>query len=412
MMLPSSTSTTQGMPETFEGLWKMLDEAADNDASYQATGQCLEYSDEENNFTEEDFPLLSMTDAGSERSSHSIPCDECYPGDYGFQMNIDPPIKETKSSSWTYSQNLKKVYVKMATPCPVKFSAPDNPPPGCLIRATPLYIRSEDVSHTVTRCPHHTTSREYNHNHPAPSHLVRCEHTMSYYSENNTTGRQSVVVPYEAPQVGANCITHLFQFMCLGSCVGGPNRRPIQIVFTLEKDNQVLGRQSVEVRICACPGRDRKADERQQRTKDGMTTEHFDESNKKLVNSRKRKCQDDTTFTLKVRGLDNYEMLCKIRDSLEMAYMFQQHQTNVLNNIESDFTSSICDISDESKIKYWESCSKKQNHSPCQQRNINEIEPITPQLSPVSTNTSNTHMTWSVPMFGHNQQLYRNSYTM
>lgn len=50
--------------------------------------------------------------------------------------------------------------------------------------------------------------------------------------------------------------------MCLGSCVGGPNRRPIQIVFTLECDNQVLGRRAVEVRICACPGRDRKADER------------------------------------------------------------------------------------------------------------------------------------------------------
>jgi len=50
--------------------------------------------------------------------------------------------------------------------------------------------------------------------------------------------------------------------MCLGSCVGGPNRRPLQIVLTLEKDGTVLGRRAVEVRICACPGRDRKADER------------------------------------------------------------------------------------------------------------------------------------------------------
>ena len=50
--------------------------------------------------------------------------------------------------------------------------------------------------------------------------------------------------------------------MCLGSCVGGPNRRPIHIVFTLELENVVLGRRAIEVRICACPGRDRKQDEK------------------------------------------------------------------------------------------------------------------------------------------------------
>ena len=44
--------------------------------------------------------------------------------------------------------------------------------------------------------------------------------------------------------------------------MGGPNRRPIHIVFTLELENVVLGRRAIEVRICACPGRDRKQDEK------------------------------------------------------------------------------------------------------------------------------------------------------
>lgn len=60
---------------------------------------------------------------------------------------------------------------------------------------------------------------------------------------------------------GAEWVTNLFQFMCFSSCVGGLSRRPVQLIFTLEHGSRVLGRQSFEVRICACPGRDRRTDE-------------------------------------------------------------------------------------------------------------------------------------------------------
>ena len=54
----------------------------------------------------------------------------------------------------------------------------------------------------------------------------------------------------------------MFAFMCFSSCQLGPSRRPIEVIFTLESDGQILGRRVVEIRVCACPGRERKLDEK------------------------------------------------------------------------------------------------------------------------------------------------------
>lgn len=62
--------------------------------------------------------------------------------------------------------------------------------------------------------------------------------------------------------VGTEFVTEMFAFMCFSSCASGPSRRPVEVIFTLERDGQTLGRRVVEIRVCACPGRDRKSDEK------------------------------------------------------------------------------------------------------------------------------------------------------
>ncbi|KAB0393261.1 hypothetical protein E2I00_016150, partial [Balaenoptera physalus] len=94
----------------------------------------------------------------------------------------------------------------------IKVSTP--PPPGTVIRAMPIYKKAEHVTEVVKRCPNHELGRDFNE--------------------------------------GRSC----------GVRGGWGRWAPKLTVPAVPLDSgQVLGRRSFEGRICACPGRDRKADE-------------------------------------------------------------------------------------------------------------------------------------------------------
>ncbi|KAK1796767.1 hypothetical protein P4O66_009781, partial [Electrophorus voltai] len=237
-----------------------------------------------------------------------------------------------------YSTDLKKLYCQIAKTCPIQIKVLTNPPQGAVIRAMPVYKKAEHVTEVVKRCPNHELSREFNDGQIAPpSHLIRVEgNSHAQYVEDSITGRQSVLVPYEPPQVGTEFTTILYNFMCNSSCVGGMNRRPILIIVTLEtRDGQVLGRRCFEARICACPGRDRKADEdsiRKQHVSDGTknsegTKRPFRQASHgiQISSIKKRRSTDEEVFCLPIKGREIYEILVKIKESLELMQFLPQH---------------------------------------------------------------------------------------
>ncbi|CAB1315850.1 unnamed protein product, partial [Coregonus sp. 'balchen'] len=274
-------------------------------------------------------PSISTLDTGSPPTS-TVPTTSDYPGALGFQLRF-LQSSTAKSVTCTYSPDLNKLFCQLAKTCPVQIVVDHPPPPGAVVRALAVYKKLSDVADVVRRCPHHQSTSENNEG-PAPrGHLVRVEgNQRAEYMEDGNTLRQSV---------GSECTTVLYNFMCNSSCMGGMNRRPILTIITLEtQEGQLLGRRSFEVRVCACPGRDRKTEEinlkKQQETiletktkpaqgtkrsvKEASLPAPRPEVSKKTKSSSPA-VSDDEIYTLQIRGKEKYEMLKKLNDCLELS---------------------------------------------------------------------------------------------
>ncbi|KAK9972119.1 hypothetical protein ABG768_025447 [Culter alburnus] len=263
-----------------------------------------------------------------------VPSISDYPGEYDFQLRFNQS-STTKSATSTYSQILNKLYCQLAKTCPVDVLVGREPPQGAMLRATAIYKKSEHVSEVVIRCPHHQSVAENNEGVSHRSHLIRVEGSQKIqYHEDPNTKRHSVTLPYESPQLGSVATTILLNFMCNSSCMGGMNRRPILTILTLETfDGQVLGRQCFEVRVCACPGRDRKTEEDNLKKTKGevvtgskrkrQTSDQLKEPvpAADLDFSKRIKNDDEEIYTLHVHGRKRFEMLKTINASLELMHM-------------------------------------------------------------------------------------------
>ncbi|XP_045618684.1 uncharacterized protein [Procambarus clarkii] len=184
-------------------------------------------------------------------------------GEYGFTVTVEEKERTTKSPMWLMSRITNKLYtnINKSVPFEIHLKKPINNKQFC-IRAVPVFSSPQFLRTNVNRCPNHAAPTDAtNHDFPYPEHVIRADHPEARYIKG-TSGRLSVTVPLDTLQDGSDYTPVLLRFMCLGSCVGGINRRPIAVILTLENSlGKECGRKVIDVRVCACPTRDIRTDE-------------------------------------------------------------------------------------------------------------------------------------------------------
>ncbi|XP_077503895.1 cellular tumor antigen p53-like [Amblyomma americanum] len=179
-----------------------------------------------------------------------------WPGDFGFSAVIAGPARAGKNVTWTYSEELRKLYVTMNSPCPIRCITERAPPDGSFVCVVAVFKESDSRQENVLRCPAHCMAADALRIGALKGQWFDCDHPEAQYCcDNANGGRHCIRLP-----LGSD-VFHL-TFGCRNSCAGGPSRRATEIVFLLQSpEGQDLARSVVQVKVCACPGRDRRRDE-------------------------------------------------------------------------------------------------------------------------------------------------------
>ncbi|XP_058115763.1 cellular tumor antigen p53-like [Anopheles coustani] len=177
--------------------------------------------------------------------------------------NFNVELKGEGSKAWAFSNKLKKLYVKKKQALTVSVSYRNTLPDTCLnLRVMLVCSSPQDIHRPVCRCQHDiskdTVQLEY-----LKDHVVRCLNPEATYigQTGGVAFKDRLAMMIQLQGVGDQVTPVSLEFWCQNSCPT-IERRATSLVFTLENEHgAILGRNSINVKICSCPKRDMDKEE-------------------------------------------------------------------------------------------------------------------------------------------------------
>jgi len=236
------------------------------------------------------------------------------PGLYDFHVSFRPETKlPSKNAPYTFSPDLGKLFANINKRIPINLYCQTAPPPNSRVRITAMFAKPENANDIVRQCPNH--NKEIGEK-ICNTHFIVADMAKEYqaYYSYDRNNRESVSILFN----GLAC-TAVLKLMCLSSCKV-INRREMVLVFDLENENGMqLGRQTVNFVVSTCPGRDRpKAEnqpsEPQRKRRRVQTSALSNVTNVSVINESPA----PGCYTLSVKHPDDYLILKRLRDALEL----------------------------------------------------------------------------------------------
>ena len=174
-------------------------------------------------------------------------------GKYNFQVQAQDSNDKKEKNKWQYNRILNKVFVLQNQPFPVEISL-SQWPKECKISVMAVYKDTHNHATVVKRCHTDIETHKKNYKDNLEEHLAQIEGPAATYIKFEN--RYGFTFDLPQPSQGESSSIVLLKSMCLTSCVGGPNRRPIVFVLTLWENHQEIGRQVINFKCCKGPHRD------------------------------------------------------------------------------------------------------------------------------------------------------------
>ncbi|CAG9536651.1 unnamed protein product [Cercopithifilaria johnstoni] len=283
----------------------------------------------------------------------SVPTSAVRPETDAFQLEFDVTVEGGRQSAYIFKG--RSLFAKMNTNVIFAVKCPIPPPPKSFIRICAIYLDNIYAHVPVRRCDYHRSrDRNQEEHFLIVTNNCKAQHLIEKV-KNEEGSRSFAVVPFDALHAN-KCL--MLQFRCYSSCVGGINRRQVVLCFSLENGDHLLGESKMHLKVCSLPSRDANLDVANLPRNKRPPAKHYPAVAEVVSVSTKNTPQqawddDDTIYSLEIRGKHLYKIVCAIVGNFELTRNLLKDKSQRNNKDMLTVSDGSSSLSQNTPIDSW-----------------------------------------------------------